>query len=72
MLERDEARRLHSSFVHEVAQLKAHVDYLQAALQVAKEAVVEAQAVATATHVWAYGEFPIATNSYYQIFVLRF
>jgi len=32
VLERDEARQLHSSFVHEVAQLKARVDYLEAAL----------------------------------------
>jgi hypothetical protein len=72
MLERDKAHRLHSSSVCEVAQLKAHMDYLQAALQVVEEAVTEVWAVATATQVRAYGEFPIATNSYYRIFVLRF
>ena len=32
VLKRDEARRLHSSSIHEVAQLKARVDYLQASL----------------------------------------
>jgi hypothetical protein len=44
--------------------LKAHVDYLQVALQVAEEEVTEARAVATTAWVWAYGEFPIAINSY--------
>jgi hypothetical protein len=28
VLERDDARRLHLSYVHEVAQLKARMDYL--------------------------------------------
>ena len=64
VLERDEAHRLHSSFVHEVAQLKAHVDYLQVALQVAEEEVTKARALATTTQVQACGEFPIPTNSY--------
>ena len=32
VLKRDEARRLHSSSIHEVAQLKARVDYLLVAL----------------------------------------
>ena len=43
MLERDEAPWLHSNSVCEVAQLKAHVDYLQAALQVVDEEITEAR-----------------------------
>ena len=64
VLKRDEDRRLHSSSIREVAQLKAHVDYLLVALQVAEEEVTEERALATATRVRAYGEFPIITNSY--------
>jgi hypothetical protein len=47
MLERDEARRLHSNFAHVVVQPSAHVDYLHAALLVVEEEVVEAPASAT-------------------------
>lgn len=59
MLERDEARRLHSSSVREVVQLKACVDYLQVALLVIEEEVTEARSVATAAWVQAYGEGPL-------------
>jgi hypothetical protein len=51
----DEACWQHSNFVHEVTQLKVHVDYLQAALEVVEEEVAEARAVATAAQVRAYG-----------------
>ena len=51
MLERDEAHRLHSNSIREVVRLKARVDYLQVTLQVAKEEVAEAWALATATQV---------------------
>jgi hypothetical protein len=51
VLERDEAHRLHSNSVREVTELKACVDYLQAALQVIEEEVVEARALATAARV---------------------
>ena len=64
MLERDEARRLHSDSARMVVQLKAHVDYLQVAFQVAEEEVTEARALATAARVRAYGEFLVSPNSY--------
>ena len=56
MHERDKARQLHSNSVREVAQLKACVDYLQVALQVAEQEVAEAWALATAERVRAYCE----------------
>jgi hypothetical protein len=40
VLERDEARRLHSNSIPEVAQLKVRMEYLQGALQVAVEEVL--------------------------------
>ena len=40
------------------------MDYLQEALQVAKEQVAEVWALATAARVRAYGEFLISSNSY--------
>jgi len=42
VLERDKAHRQHSNSVHDVTQLKVHVDYLQVALQLAEEEVAEA------------------------------
>ena len=63
MLERDEARRLHSSSFYEVAQLKAHVDYLQVALQVVEEEVTKAWSVATTARVPAYGKLLATANS---------
>lgn len=41
VLERDEARRLHSNSTRKVVQLKACLDYLQAAILVVEEEVVE-------------------------------
>ena len=51
MLERDETCQLHSNSTHVVVQLKAHVDYLQVALFMAEEEVIEARALATAARV---------------------
>ena len=64
MLERDEARWLHSNSIREVAHLKACVDYLQATLQVAEEEVAEARALAITALVQEYGKFLVNLNSY--------
>jgi hypothetical protein len=46
------------------------MDYLQAALLVAEEEVIEARASASAARVRAYGKFSTTVNSYYWVFVL--